>query len=187
MNLQRRRAVSAIVATLLLIAITVSAAVLVYVFVGGAAGNLTKNGGQQVNEHLAIQSYTYEISPGSCGCTQQVIEIFLFNTGGGATVISAVYYDGALLTVTTPSTSPATALVNNAVYLLPSTTLMASSGAGELGFSSNAQLQSYPSQQVGQMVITFTSAAVFNSGHTIKVVSQDGATNVYTVIAGEAG
>lgn len=41
MNFQRRRGVSVIIATLLLIAIAVAAGIIVYVFVNGLAGNLT--------------------------------------------------------------------------------------------------------------------------------------------------
>jgi hypothetical protein len=45
MRFPRRRGVSAAVAILFLIAISVSAAAIVHVFIGGLAGNLTLNGG----------------------------------------------------------------------------------------------------------------------------------------------
>src|SRR5271167_4702998 len=95
----RKRGVSAIVATLILIAISVAAAVIVYVFIGGLAGNLTQNGGQPVTEKLTIQSFNFQISPGTCGCGQQVLEIFLLNPGPALTKISTVYFDGVLLTL----------------------------------------------------------------------------------------
>src|SRR5208282_3036438 len=49
------------------------------------------------------QSYNFMINPGSggtvCGCSGQVLEIFLLNSGSSTTTISAVYYDGALETL----------------------------------------------------------------------------------------
>ncbi len=175
-----------IVATLLLIAISVSAAVIVYVFVGGLAGNLTQNGGQPVTEKLTIQSFNFAISPGSCGCAQEILEIFLLNPGPALTKISAVYFDGTLLTLTTPPIVD-TALVNNAFYEIPSTTTMASGTAGWFHFSSNSPFFSYAVTAVGQIVITFTSPVAYGSGHTVKVVSSTGATNVFTVVAGISG
>jgi len=186
MKFQRKRGVSVIVATLLLIAISVSAAIIVYVFVGGLAGGLTRNGGQSVTEKLTIQSFNFQISPGSCGCAQEVLEIFLLNPGPAATTISNVYFDGALLTLTAPPVAN-TALVNNAFYVLPSTTTLASTLAGDIYFSANTQFSAYAVTNVGQVVITFTSVVAYGSGHTVKVVSSTGAQNVFTVESGISG
>jgi len=189
MKFQRKKGVSVIVATLLLIAITVSAAIIVYVFVGGLAGNLTRSGGQPVTEHLNIQSYNFQINPGTtnqCGCADQVLEIFLLNPGPATTIISSVYFDGVLLTLTTPPVAN-TALVNNAYYLLPSATTITSTVAGDIYFSANTQLNTYTVTSVGQVVITFTAAQTYGSGHTVKVVSSTGAQNVFTVEAGISG
>jgi hypothetical protein len=184
---RRSRGVSVIVATLLLIAISVSAAIIVYVFVGGLAGNLTRNGGQSVTEKLLVSSYNFQISPGSCGCAQQVLEIYLLNPGPATTIISAVYFDGALLTLTAPSTSN-TPLVNNAYYVVPSTTILASTSAGDVYFSPvGTQQSTYTVTSVGQLVITFTAAVAYGSGHTVKVVSSTGAQNAFTVEAGISG
>jgi FlaG/FlaF family flagellin (archaellin) len=71
MKFQRRRAVSVVIATLLLVAISVTAGVLVYVFVNGLAGNLTQSGGQPVTEKLLIQSHTFALSPGACACAHR--------------------------------------------------------------------------------------------------------------------
>src|ERR1039457_6105536 len=126
MRFQRKRGVSVIVATLLLIAISVAAAIIVYVFVGGLAGNLTQNGGQPVTEKLTIQSYNFALSPGACACSQQVLQIFLLNPGPALTKISSVYFDGVLLTVSTPFTGPAVLLsgLNDNAYTAPSSTLV---------------------------------------------------------------
>jgi flagellin-like protein len=186
MKFQRRRGVSVVIATLLMIAITVSAGIIVYVFVGGLAGNLTRSGGQSVTEKLNIQSFNFEISPGTCGCAQEVLEMYLLNPGPAATIITAVYFDGALLTLGTPPVAN-TALVNNAFYLLPSTTTLASTTAGDIYFSVNTQQSSYAVTSVGQVVITFTAAVTYGSGHSVKVVSSTGAQNVFTVEAGISG
>ncbi|MDA4115538.1 MAG: hypothetical protein OK442_03150 [Thaumarchaeota archaeon] len=186
MKFQRRRGVSVIIATLLLIAISVSAGVIVYVFVGGLAGNLTRSGGQSVTEKMSVQSFNFEISPGSCGCAQEVLEMYFLNPGPASTIISTVYFDGALLAIGTPPTSN-TPLVNDAFYLLPSTTTLASTAAGDIYFSANTQQSSYPVTSVGQVVITFTTALTYNSAHTVKIVSTTGAQNIFTVEAGISG
>jgi flagellin-like protein len=183
---RKKRGVSVIVATLLLVAITVSAAIIVYVFVGGLAGNLTRNGGQPVTEKLLIQSFNFQISPGSCGCAQEVLEIFMLNPGPANTIISEVYFDGVLLTLTTPPTTN-TALVNDAFYVVPSTTILESTTAGDIYFSASTQQTAYAVTSVGQLVITFTAAVTYGSGHTVKVVSTTGAQNVFTVEAGISG
>lgn len=187
MNFRRRRGVSVLVATLLLIAISVSAAIIVYVFVGGLAGNLTRNGGQPVTEKLMISSFNFQISPGSCGCAQEILEIFVQNAGPAATTISAVYFDGALLTLNLNPPTANTALANNNWYPLPSATILESTTAGDIYFSSAAELTAYSVTTVGQIVITFTSAAAYGTGHTVKVVSTTGAQNVFTVEAGISG
>ena len=186
MKFQRKRGVSVVVATLLMIAITVSAGIIVYVFVGGLAGNLTRSGGQSVTERLSIQSFNFAISPGTCDCAQEVLEMYLLNPGPASTVIASVYFDGALLTLGTPPVSN-TPLVNDAFYMLPSTTTLASTTAGDIYFSANTQQSSYPVTSVGQLVITFTAAVTYGSGHTVKVVSSTGAQNAFTVEAGISG
>jgi FlaG/FlaF family flagellin (archaellin) len=199
MKFQRSRGVSVVVATLLLIAISVTAAMIVYVFVGGLAGNLTQNGGQPVTEKLLIQSYTFALSPGTCACAQQVIEIFLLNPGPAITKISAVYYDGTLLTVSTPFTTPDTALstITNDAYTALSSTLVndfstaactATAGpAASICFTNATPKTTYNVGDVGQIVITFGSPAAYGTGHTVKVVSSTGAVNVFTVVAGISG
>ena len=182
----KRRGVSVLVATLLLIAMSVAGGVLVYVFITGLAGNLTQSGGQQVTEKLQIQSFNFQISPGSCGCSQKVIELFLVNTGAGTTVISSVYYDGVLLTLTAPPTLD-TPLVNNAFYNIPAATTLLSGTAGNIRFSASTQKTTYAALDTGQVVITFTAAVAYGTGHTVKVVSSTGATNVFTVVSGISG
>lgn len=53
------RAVSQIIAALMLIAITVTAAVLLYVFSIGLLGSLGTGGGQQIKEQLIMEGYNF--------------------------------------------------------------------------------------------------------------------------------
>jgi flagellin-like protein len=53
------RAVSQVIAALLLIAIAVSAAILLYVFSMGLLGSLGSSGGQQTKEQLILEAYNW--------------------------------------------------------------------------------------------------------------------------------
>jgi flagellin-like protein len=53
------RAVSQVIAALLLIAITVAAAILLYVFSIGLLGSLGSGGGQQTKEQLILEAYNW--------------------------------------------------------------------------------------------------------------------------------
>ena len=86
MKMQSRRAVSPIIATLLLIAITVAAGVIVYVFVTGLSSNLTKSGGGQVTEQVIMTSYNFPTS-GS-------LTVYFQNTGSSSISISQTFFDG---------------------------------------------------------------------------------------------
>jgi len=54
-----RRGVSVIIAALLLIAIAVAAAVLLYVFSIGLLGSLSSSGGQQTKQQLILEAYNW--------------------------------------------------------------------------------------------------------------------------------
>jgi hypothetical protein len=203
MRFQRRRGVSVIIATLLLIAIAVAAGIIVYVFVNSLAGGLTQGGGQQTTERLQLQSYNFQLSPPApnsgtaCGCAGQILELFLINSGSSSTTISAVYFDGALLTLSTPFTAN-TALsgINNNAYTAPSTTTVndlattcssGASAAATICFTATTTQTTYTTGQIGQIVITFSAAVTAGTSHTIKVVSATGATNVFAVSSQRTG
>jgi hypothetical protein len=209
MKFQRRKGVSVIIATLLLIAIAVAAGILVYVFVNGLAGSLTSGGGQQTTERLQMQTFNFALSPQACACTSQILQIFILNSGSSSTTISSIYYDGNLLTMTTPFIGPAvvisgigySAVAGNA-YTAPSGTLVndftASTNTSCTSANTNGAVASmcftaittkttYATGDVGQIVIPLSPAAVAGTSHTVKVVSTTGATNVFTVTAGRSG
>ena len=195
MRFQSRKAVSVIIATLLLIAITVAAGIIVYVFVNGLAGNLTSGGGQQTTERLQMQSYNFVISPAGanpCSCSGQLAELFLLNSGSSTTTISAVYYDGSLQTTLAPgaasNTLPTTLTTyydSTAAYITTATLngdfqFSAAPPAGQLTVAAGGTVQ---------IVVTLSTAnaAVAGTSHTIKVVSTTGATYVFAVTAGRSG
>src|SRR5580700_2121751 len=89
MRLTARRAVSPIIATLLLIAIAVAASIIVYVFVNSLSGNLTQQGGQQVADQVSMDAYTYP----STGTAPVLV---LRNVGSASITISSIYFDGNL-------------------------------------------------------------------------------------------
>lgn len=84
-----KRAVSAIIAALLLIAITVAAAIMVYVFSIGLLGSLQSGGGQQTKEQLIMEAYTWTVPGGPLSLTVR-------NVGPATIQISDFFVNGAL-------------------------------------------------------------------------------------------
>ena len=189
MKFQRRRGVSPIIATLLLIAIAVAASIIVYVFMNGLAGNLTQGGGQQTTERLQIQSYNFALTPGSCA-TGQILQIFFLNSGSAASTISSVYFDGLLLTAASP-TGASQALTNDQYFLTPSSTYVSTcASATTITFSSATALtEPVTVGSAGEVTLVFSTAGApaTGTGHTVKIVSTTGATNVFSVTAGRTG
>ncbi len=198
MNFERRKGVSVIIATLLLIAIAVAAGIIVYVFVNGLAGNLTSSGGGQTTERLQMQSFNFQLTPQTCACVGQILQVFMINSGSASTTISAVYLDGVLLAVTTiPDTGThLISAINTNAYTAPSTTLVndftvtctgTNGAASSLCFTATTAKTTYATGDVGQVVIPISPAAVAGTSHTVKVVSTTGATYVFSVTAGRVG
>jgi flagellin-like protein len=99
MKFTHRRAISPIIATLLLIAIAVAAGIIVYVYVNSLAGGLTSGGGSQVSQQLQLQAYSFTgVASTSVSSNGVVGEAFLENTGSSSITISSIYFDGTALT-----------------------------------------------------------------------------------------
>jgi len=201
MKFQDRRGISPIIATLLLIAIAVAAGIVVYVFVNGRSGNLTQGGGQQTSERLQLQSSNFLLNPTSCACSQQILQLFLLNSGPSSTTISAVYYDGTLQTLAAAPVAM-TAIANNRAYYTSSAVLIQDFNNGSCtatagsaanfcstvaGSATNGFGLLYNSGDTGQLVIMLSPAASAGTSHTIKVVSTTGAAFVFSVTAGRVG
>ncbi|MEM3678019.1 MAG: archaellin/type IV pilin N-terminal domain-containing protein [Candidatus Bathyarchaeia archaeon] len=80
-----RRAVSPVIATLLMIAIAVAAAILVYVWSMGLVGTLQGTGGQQTREQLIMEAYN------TVGTSWL---LYIRNVGPTSSNITAVYVEG---------------------------------------------------------------------------------------------
>lgn len=168
------RGVSPIIATLLLVAITIALGVIAYVYVNGVSGNLTNgSGGQQTSQQLELTAYSFSTLSGSCsGNTSLVapcLTISLKNAGGSAVTIDGIYFNGAPLStaVQTGSFSPITLATHG-----DATIQLAASGT----FSSNEGYTGLPS----------SSGITGGSGYPLKIVTTTGGLFSYTVTAGSS-
>ena len=84
------RAVSAVIATLLLIAIAVAAAIIVYVFSIGLLGGLQTSGGQQVKQQVIMEAYNW-------GATTS-LQLTLRNVGPATVTFADYFVNGASIT-----------------------------------------------------------------------------------------
>ena len=84
------RAVSAVIATLLLIAIAVAAAIIVYVFSIGLLGGLQTSGGQQVKQQVIMEAYNWG--------TANSLVLTLRNVGPASVMFQDYFVNGVLAT-----------------------------------------------------------------------------------------
>jgi len=99
MKFSTKRAVSPIIATLLLIAIAVAAGIIVYVYINSLSGTLTGGGGNQVSQQLQMQAYSFNaISGTGASSAGMVVDAFVKNVGSSSITIGSVYFDGTPLT-----------------------------------------------------------------------------------------
>lgn len=82
------RAVSNILAALILLAVAVAAAVLVYVFAIGLIGSLQTSGGQQLLHQLRLEAYDWS------ACCPGTLILHVRNTRASDVVVAAVYLNG---------------------------------------------------------------------------------------------
>jgi flagellin-like protein len=206
MNLSRRRAVSPIIATLLLIAIAVAAGVVVYVFTSSLAGNLTKSSGSQISQDLAMQAYDFT-GRGGAGLSGKALVLYFSNVGSTPATVSSVYFDGTLLnqypvTGSLPyyygncpqsGTCSISSITGGDYALVPQTNAVSFPLGTSIQFtdstSSNAGLQttSLPPETSAQLVVTLSSAQTAGSSHSVKLVTTNGGIFVFNVIAGQTG
>ena len=91
-----RKAVSPVIATLLLILIAVAAAVLVYVWVTGYAASITGTGTPELRERIKIEAVSYD---------GEILKVYIRNIGDTKVTIDAIYVthatNGSSVTVAT--------------------------------------------------------------------------------------
>jgi flagellin-like protein len=113
----RRKALSPVIATLLMVAIAVSAAIITYVWAMGLLGGLMGTGGTQTKEQLILEAYNWNVSTNS-------ISLVFRNVGSTVVNIAAIYLEGASL-----SPAPQTVFIANTVSYSLSTGSGHTSGA----------------------------------------------------------
>ena len=164
--------VSPIIATLLLIAITVSAGVIVYVFVGGIGNGLTQGGGQQTAQQIELTAYAFTPLTGSsitCNgnttITAPCLVVSIKDVGGGSIAIDSVLFDGIALTPAgTLATTPISLSTNqDASFLIVGSGTFTTGHGGYTGL---------PSGITG------------GSSHVLKFVTKTGGLFAYTITAG---
>lgn len=87
-----QKAVSQVVAALLLIAIAVAASLIVYVFSIGYVGQLQTNSGTQIKEQVILEAYNWNIV--------NVAVLTLRNVGTNPVQVADVFLNGAASTIT---------------------------------------------------------------------------------------
>ncbi len=211
MKFNHRRAVSPIIATLLLIAIAVAAGIIVYVYVNSLAGGLTGGGGQQVAVQVQLQAYSFNTAGTGSG---QVIDIFLKNVGGASITISAIYVDGNALTewgagayaqwlmVPNSGQSCFAAVPTSATFTIVTAvssgtgTASACTGGPTLCTVTNFCLNTGSAQTetltlavgaANQILVGLNSAVTGGTSHNVKIITSTGGQSVFTVTAGRTG
>ena len=163
MQMTERRAVSPIIATLLLIAIAVAAGIIVYVFTSSIAGNLTQQGGQQVSEQISMDAYSF--------ATTTAPTIVLRDVGSSSITISQVYLDGNLCQVTGTICTGA----GNPAF------------AGGSGCTGATVPLTCTTGGYTQMTLSIPGGETSGTSHLVRVVTSDGGTFTFSVIAGRSG
>jgi len=79
-----KKAISPVIATLLLILIAVAAAVLVYVWVTGYASSMTKAGAPELQEQIKVEAVSYDPDT-------DTLTVYIRNIGDTKVTISAIY------------------------------------------------------------------------------------------------
>ncbi|MDG7016086.1 MAG: type IV pilin [Nitrososphaerota archaeon] len=169
MNVSQRKGVSPIIATLLLIAITVAAGVIVYVFVTGLSGTLTKSGGNQVTEQVSLDSYNFQ--------STNFLTMYLRNTGTGSVTVSAVYFNGAAAQFFGTCGTLATVTTTGTFTLPGSTTTLT---------APTSTTTAEAAQQTCQLNVFDMGPVSAGTSYQVKVVTSDGGLFPFNVVAGSS-
>ena len=102
-----KKAVSPVIAVLLMIAIAVAAAILVYVWSMGLIGTLQTGGGQQVREQIEMVAYDWSVNG--------TLVLHLKNVGASDVIVDNVYVEGVAnpMSVSIPVRGSADATATN--------------------------------------------------------------------------
>ncbi|MDG6988578.1 MAG: type IV pilin [Nitrososphaerota archaeon] len=184
MNVSQKKAVSPIIATLLLIAITVAAGVIVYVFVTGLSGNLTKQGGNQLTEQVTVESYDFQ--------STNFLTVYLSNTGTSAVTLSSVYFNGAPAQFYGSCGTSVSATTGYATSSSGSTAVISvNSGSTSVAATTNGTWPTtVPAPQSAQSSCQLNLFDLGNvsagTSYQVKIVTADGGITPYNVVAGSS-
>ena len=151
-----KRGVSVIIAALLLIAIAVAAAVLLYVFSIGLMGSLGSSGGSQTKDQLIMAAYNW----GTAG------ELTLYLQNVGSSTLNLVPVSG--------SASPS--------YFVAGT--LVSAAAGTTGGCTSTQAPG--SAACSMLLTSLPSGLTPGAAYAVKIVTPDGGVFSYTAIDGQS-
>ncbi|MGA2791033.1 MAG: archaellin/type IV pilin N-terminal domain-containing protein [Candidatus Bathyarchaeia archaeon] len=151
-----KRGVSVIIASLLLIAIAVAAAVLLYVFSIGLMGSLGSSGGQQTKDQVIMEAYDWT--------TAGTLTLNLKNVGSSTVNLAT-------------GTPGADYFVNGVAIATVAISGCATPSAVAPGSTTCVAKLTLP---------TFTPALTSGAAYSVKVVLPDGGVFSYTAINGQA-
>ena len=151
------RAVSQVIAALLLIAIAVAAAILVYVFSIGLLGSLQGGGGQQVKEQVIMEAYNWSGSS---------LVLTVRNVGTANVVVADVFVNGAKIANPAVANAGTSTGCNTPTGTIP--------------------VQSSCSVTLTNANINSATSVTGGVAYSIKVVTVDGAVFSYSAIDGQS-
>ncbi len=160
-----KRGVSVIIAALLLIAIAVAAAVLLYVFSIGLMGSLGSSGGQQTKDQVILEAYNW--APLASGGALSSLTLYLKNVGSSTVNLSppatgtpgADYFVNGIAIA-----SPVVSVWRVLQLLAPGS----------------------PTCTVALTIVATTGYPTTGAAYPVKVVLPDGGVFSYTAIAGQS-
>jgi flagellin-like protein len=154
-----RRGVSVIIASLLLIAIAVAAAVLLYVFSIGLMGSLGSSGGQQTKDQVILEAYNW--------ATAGTLVLSLKNVGSS-----------------TVNLAPGTTTTPGADYFING--IAVATAAVSCGSASNTAVVPGSATCIATLTVP-TGTWTPGTAYPVKLVLPDGGVFSYTAIDGQAG
>ncbi|MDG7015020.1 MAG: hypothetical protein JRM89_03415 [Nitrososphaerota archaeon] len=166
---RRRAAVSPIVATLLLIAISVALGVVVYVFTSGLAGSLTNAHVNQLTEQVSLDAYNFQVSP------HNYLTMYLRNTGTGSVSVSAVYFNGV-----------AAQFFGTCGYLVSTATTVTTATSSSTALAATTTTATETAQQTCQLNV-FGMTASAGTSYQVTIATVDGGKFIFNVVAGQTG
>ena len=169
MEVRKRKGVDPVIGTLLLIAITVSAGIITYVFVNQLATNFTKPAAGQVTEQVTQDAYVFVAA--NATDSSAALSLTVRNSGTAGVTVGAWYYDGTPLTESSPYSHP---------YFISSTLTTTGCAPGQ-------QLEVGETCTLGLQLAKGQTQSAVGTSVAVELVTEAGGTFTFNVIAGGSG